>query len=169
VRIYPIFLAHRTLPYLTIQKGIRIYPSIVSIPYPTVSAIFPVLQCSRSAVFMLFFRISANRIVPKHEPFFVILTLENLNLLEFIRKSRIIPRCFFIRKRNKTDIYGVRSALITVFSFEKRNFALKNEIIIITLRYKNAQIFTSVLFAVRRNSHSLLYTKNIELDFYVHF
>jgi hypothetical protein len=38
----------------------------------------PRIKFYRFTVFTLIFRISANRIVPKHEPFFVILTLKTL-------------------------------------------------------------------------------------------
>jgi hypothetical protein len=43
--------------------------------------------------------------------------IKNLNLMEFIRKARTVPRLY--EKSLKTDIYAVRFALITVFSFKK--------------------------------------------------
>jgi hypothetical protein len=64
------------------------------------------------------FRISANRTVPKHWPFFVISMLKILIWWNLLEKRE----AFLYEKALKTDICAVRFALITVFSFEKRNF-----------------------------------------------
>jgi hypothetical protein len=43
--------------------------------------------------------------------------------VEFIRKARTAYRdAFLYEKAIKTDIYAVRFALLTLFSFKKRNF-----------------------------------------------
>jgi hypothetical protein len=47
------------------------------------------------AVLTQIFRKSANRTVPKHEPFFRDFNIGKLNLIEFIRKARTVPRCEF--------------------------------------------------------------------------
>jgi hypothetical protein len=86
-----------------IMEGLRIYPSIVSVPYRfprgtvlvdrtayrTFSTVFrdfclkartlPRFKFYRSSVLTLIFRKSANRTVPKLEPFFVILTLKTFD------------------------------------------------------------------------------------------
>jgi hypothetical protein len=50
-------------------------------------------------------------------------SIKNLNLVEFIRKARTAYRdAFLYEKSIKTDIYAVRFALLTLFSFKKRNF-----------------------------------------------
>jgi hypothetical protein len=71
---------------------------------------------------MLIIRISANRIVPKHEPFFVILTLKTLIWWDLLEKRKPYREEFLYEKAIKTDICAVRFTLLTVFSFKKRNF-----------------------------------------------
>ena len=58
----------------------------------------------------------------KTRPVFRDFSIKNLNLMEFIRKARTVPRCVLYEKAIKTDIYAVRFALLTLFSFKKRNF-----------------------------------------------
>jgi hypothetical protein len=70
----------------------------------------------------LIIRISANRTVPKHEPFFVISMLKTLILWNLLEKREPFREAFLYEKVLKTDIYAVQFALITVFSFKKRNF-----------------------------------------------
>jgi hypothetical protein len=64
---------------------------------------------------MIIFRKSANRTVPKHEPFFVISVLKILIWWNLLEKRE--P--FLYEKALKTDICGVRFALTVLFSFKK--------------------------------------------------
>jgi hypothetical protein len=60
---------------------------------------------------------SANRTVPKHESFFVILTSKTLIWWNLLEKREPFRVCY--EKAIKTDFYAVHFALITVFSFKK--------------------------------------------------
>jgi hypothetical protein len=87
----------------------------------------------------IFFRLSANRTVQKKPTVFRDFNIKNLILMESFKKARSV----LYKKALKTNIYAVRFALITVFSFKK------NEIFSRTLRafYKNAQFFQTVRLA----------------------
>jgi hypothetical protein len=70
--------------------------------------------------------------------------------MEYIRKARTVPRCVF-EKAIKTDIYAVRFALITVFSFKKPNilavrFALFQKCLIFLYGTARANAFFRIDF-----------------------
>jgi hypothetical protein len=82
----------------------------------------PRFKFYRSSVLTLIFRKSANRTEPKHEPFFVIFRLKTLIWWNLLEKRESFREAFLYEKAIKTDICAVRFALITLFSFKKRNF-----------------------------------------------
>jgi hypothetical protein len=55
---------------------------------------------------MLIFRLSANRTVPAHLPFFVIFTLKTLFRWSLLEKREPYRDEFFCEKSLKTDIYA---------------------------------------------------------------
>jgi len=55
-------------------------------------------------------RLSANRTVPYHEPFFVILALKTIICWNLLEKREPFHDAFLCEKSIKTDIYAVRYA-----------------------------------------------------------
>jgi hypothetical protein len=60
-----------------------------------------------------------------------------------IEKREPHREAFLYEKAIKTDIYAVRFALLTVFSFKNEIFSSTNRAF-----YKNAQVYTTVRFAL---------------------
>ena len=131
-----------------IQQGLRIYPLTVSVPQRTVPYRFlrgtvqvdrtayrtfltvfrdfylkartlPRFKQSRFTVLTLISRLSANRTVPTHLPFFVILTLKILFWWSLLEKREPYRDEFLHEKSLKIDIYAERFALTALFSCKK--------------------------------------------------
>ena len=67
-------------------------------------------------------RLSANRTVLTHLPFFVILTLKTLFWSSLLEKREPYRDAFLFEKSLKIDIYAERFALLALFSCKKWNF-----------------------------------------------
>jgi hypothetical protein len=81
----------------------------------------PRFKYSRFTVLALIFGLGANRTVPTHEPFIVILTLKILFYGIYLKSANRTDE-FLYEKSLKIDIYAVRFLLISVNCIKKRNF-----------------------------------------------
>ena len=119
---------YRTVPYRfsrwTVKVDCTAYRTFLTVfrDFYLKARTLPRFKYFRFTVLTQIFRLSANRTVPTHLPFFVILTLKILFWWSLLEKREPYRDEFLHEKSLKIDIYAERFALTALFSCKKWNF-----------------------------------------------